>query len=73
VKKPGRREPYGPAVVAAARALFVMTELPTRIIAARVGAPPERVAFWAKRDGWTRPRDMPDPHGRVRGRTRRRA
>jgi uncharacterized protein YjcR len=64
VRKPGRREPYGPAVVAAAHELYRQTELSTRIIAARVKTTPERVAFWAKRDGWMRPRDMPDPQGR---------
>lgn len=62
------RPPYGPAVMAAARALYEQTELSTRMIASRAKTTPERVAYWARTGGWTRPREMPDPHGRVRRR-----
>lgn len=68
------RPPYGPEVVAAARELYQTTALPRAFIAARVKATPERVGHWARSKGWTRARDMPDPHGRVarrRGRRRR--
>ena len=66
------REPYGPAVVAAARELYETTGRSTALIAARVGAPRERVTHWARTKGWTRPRDDPDPHGRFRVRRVRR-
>lgn len=65
---------YDPQVVAAARELYQQTELSTVIIGARVKVSAVTVARWAKLKGWTRPRDLPDPHGRPprrRGRTRR--
>ena len=66
------RAPYGPEVVAKARDLYCMTELPTSIIAARVKTTRERVRYWARTGGWTRPRDLPLPDGRVRTRRSRR-
>jgi DNA-binding phage protein len=72
-KRIGRTGPaYGAAVMAAARELYTITELPTANIAARVKTTPERVAYWAKAGGWTRPRDQEDPYGRVGRRRRRR-
>jgi hypothetical protein len=68
----GRRR-YGPEVVAAAGELYRTTELPTILIAARVGATRERVATWARAGGWTRPRALPFPDGRVRRRRARRS
>lgn len=65
---------YDPQIVAAARELYQQTELSTVIIGARVKVSAVTVARWAKLRGWTRPRDLPDPHGRPprrRGRTRR--
>ena len=67
------RRAYPPEIVARAGELYRTTAIPTRLIAARVGATRERVAFWARSGGWTRPRDDPDPYGRVRTRRRRRA
>ncbi|MGA0598956.1 hypothetical protein [Enterovirga sp. CN4-39] len=72
VRNKGRRGPYGPAVMAAARDLYRQTELPVRNIAARVGASPGRVWHWAKAGGWTRPRDQEDPYGRIRRKRPRR-
>ena len=68
----GHRRPYGPEVVAAARELYQITELSTRMIAARVRTTREWVRHWARQEGWTRPRDDPDPHGRYRRRRKRR-
>ena len=65
------RRAYPPGVVAAAGEFYRTTEFPTTYIAARVGATRERVAFWARIGGWTRPRDQEDPHGRGRRRRRR--
>lgn len=55
---------YDPQVVATARELYQQTELSTVIIGARVKVSAVTVARWAKLKGWTRPRDLPDPHGR---------
>lgn len=62
------RAPYPPEIVARAGELYRTTRLSTRFIAARVKATAERVRHWAKAGGWTRPRDLPDPDGRVRRR-----
>jgi transposase len=67
------RRAYPPEVVARAGELYRTTELSTRMIAARVKTTRERVAFWARSGGWTRPRDQEDPYGRVPRRRRRRA
>ena len=61
---------YDPQVVAAARELYEQTQLSTVIIAARVKVSAVTVARWAKLKGWTRPRDQPDPHGRLPRRRR---
>lgn len=66
VPRSGKRE-----VVAAARELWV-GNLPTILIASRLRVSAPTVTRWAKRHGWLRPRDMPDPFGRVRPRRRRR-
>lgn len=60
-----------PEIVAAAGELFPQTNLPAALIAARVGINKNTVWLWAKTHGWTRPRDLPDPHGLVRRRRRR--
>lgn len=61
---------YDPQVVAAARELYEQTELPTVIIAARAKVSAVTLARWARRKGWTRPRDQLDPHGRLPRRRR---
>ena len=48
------RAPYGPAVLASARELYQTTTLSTRMIAARAKTTRERVAYWARANGWTR-------------------
>ena len=65
-----RGRPYAPEIVAAARLLYLQTELPTVIIAARAKVTPVTIARWAKAGGWTRPRDMPEPDGRPARRRR---
>ena len=66
-----RGRSYGPDVVAEARRLYRQTELSTALIGARVRVSAVTVARWAKAEGWTRPRDLPEPHGRSRRRRRR--
>ncbi len=66
-----RGRPYAPEIVAEARRLFVQTELPTIIIAARLRVTPVTVARWARLGGWTRPRDIPNPDGSPARRRRR--
>lgn len=66
-----RNAPYAPEVVAAARELYEQTVLPTANIAARVKVSAVTVGLWARRNGWTRPRDMPDADGPVPRRRRR--
>jgi hypothetical protein len=70
-----RGRPYSPEIVAEAHRLYRQTELPTLIIAARVHVTRVTVARWAQARGWTRPRDMPEPDGRLprRRRSRRRS
>lgn len=53
------RPPYPPEVVAEALELYRTTMLPAALIAARVKATPERVWYWARTAGWTRPKDRP--------------
>lgn len=72
-RRPRPHPPYGADVIAEARELYCTTELSTRMIAARARTTRERVRFWARREGWTRLSDMPDPDGGVRRRGRRRA
>ncbi len=67
-----RGRAYDPQVVAAARELYQQTELSTALIAARVKVSAVTMARWAKRKGWTRPRDQLDPHGRLPRRRGRR-
>lgn len=62
----GRGRPYAPEVVAKARELYQTTELSRRMIAARAKVGLDTVGRWARKHGWTRPRTMPDPYGRVR-------
>ncbi|WP_375458465.1 hypothetical protein [uncultured Enterovirga sp.] len=65
-----RGRAYSPDTVAAARRLWEQTLLPSALIAARLRVTAVTVALWARRKGWTRPRDLPDAHGRYPGRRR---
>ena len=67
-----RGRAYGPDTVAEAMRLWQQTLLPSANIAARVKVSAVTVARWANARGWTRPRDLPDAHGRYRRRRRRR-
>ncbi len=60
-----RGRPYGPATVAEARRLYTETELSTDMVAARVRVSPVTIALWARTNGWTRPRELLDPHGHL--------
>ena len=58
-RRPRYRPPYPPAVVAEAFELYRTTRLSTRMIAARAKTTRERVRYWARTYGWTRPDDGP--------------
>jgi hypothetical protein len=58
-----RGRPYAPEIAAEARLLFVQSELPTMVIAARLRVTPVTVARWARLGGWTRPHQNPLPDG----------
>lgn len=66
-----RGRPYAPETVAAARELYQASGFSTRLIAARVGVSTVTITRWARKEGWVRPRDLPEAYG-CRPRRRRR-
>src|SRR5689334_18859511 len=64
-----RRRPHQPSTVERMRALYETTQLPTRAIAAEVGAHAATVARRARRHGWLRPdTGAPEEHYTAAGR-----